>query len=198
MHYALDRTSLTPEGNIVRYQIDTRSSTFKVRAFATGLLSAFGHSPTVAIRDFSGEVKFDPETLSSGSTLVRIKATSLKVADDIGDKDRQDIERQMYETVLEVSQYPEIVYECQNVTINRGANGQLEATLLGKLTLHGVTQDQAVSARISVIGDSLRATGDFSVSQSAFGIKEVTAVGGTIRLKDELKATFEMVARKSV
>ena len=198
MHYALDRTSLTPEGNIVRYQIDTRSSTFKVRAFATGLLSAFGHSPTVAIRDFSGEVKFDPETLSSGSTLVRIKATSLKVADDIGDKDRQDIERQMYETVLEVSQYPEIVYECQNVTINRSTNGQLEATLLGKLTLHGVTQDQAVSARISVIGDSLRATGDFSVSQSAFGIKEVTAVGGTIRLKDELKATFEMVARKSV
>ena len=39
-----------------RYVIDGRSSRFTVRAFATGLLSAMGHNPTIGIRDFSGEM----------------------------------------------------------------------------------------------------------------------------------------------
>ena len=43
-----------------RYVIDGRSSRFTVRAFATGLLSAMGHNPTIGIRDFSGEVGVQP------------------------------------------------------------------------------------------------------------------------------------------
>ena len=35
-----------------RYRIDPGRSRFTVQAFATGLLSAFAHSPTFAVRDF--------------------------------------------------------------------------------------------------------------------------------------------------
>ncbi len=198
MHYALDRTKFATEGTTVRYQIDTRSSTFKIRAFAAGLLSAFGHSPTIAIRNFSGEVQLDRDTLESGAVHLRIKAASLSVADDISDKDRREIERQMYESVLEVSTYPEITYEGQTSSVAKAANGSLEVTLQGELTLRGVTQPQAIDCRVVLLGDSLRASGDFVISQSAYGIKEVSAVGGTIRLKDELKGMFEIMARKQV
>jgi polyisoprenoid-binding protein YceI len=196
VHYAVDRTKFATEGTTVRYQIDTRSSTFKIRAFAAGLLSAFGHSPTIAIRDFSGEVQLDPDTLESGAVHLRIKASSLAVADDISDKDRREIERQMYENVLEISQYPEIAYEGQSASISKAANGSLEVSLQGELTLHGVTQPQAIMCRAILMGDSLRASGEFSISQRAYSIKEVNAVGGTIRLKDELKGAFEIMARK--
>ena len=198
MHYALDRTKFALEGDIFQYQIDSRGSTFKVRAFATGLLSAFGHSPTIAIREFSGTARFDPETLDSASLELRIQAASLTVADDISDKDRREIERQMFEDVLEIAKYPEITYQAQSASITELANGQMEINLQGSLTLHGVTQPQTVTGRLTLMGDSLRAFGEFSISMSAYGIKPATAVAGTIKLKDELKATFDLLARKQI
>jgi hypothetical protein len=38
--------------------------------------------------------------------------------------------------------------------------------------------------------------GDFTLSQKEYEIRPVSAVGGTIKLKDELKLTFDMNARK--
>jgi hypothetical protein len=68
----------------------------------------------------------------------------------------------------------------------------------GELTLHGVARTQPVSARVSVNGDVLRAMGDFSVRQSDYEIRPVSAVGGTIKLKDELKLSFDISARKQM
>lgn len=64
----------------------------------------------------------------------------------------------------------------------------------GELMLHGF---QRSSVRIAVNGDVLRATGDFSVRQSDYEIRPVSAVGGTIKLKDELKFSFDIAARKT-
>ena len=44
----------------IRYRIDVGMSRFTVRAFATGLFSSLGHSPTLAIRDYTGEATFVP------------------------------------------------------------------------------------------------------------------------------------------
>jgi polyisoprenoid-binding protein YceI len=74
--------------------------------------------------------------------------------------------------------------------------GQNMVTLNGELTLHGVTRSQPVSARIARNGDMLRATGDFPIRLSDYEIRPVTAAGGTIKLKDELKLWFDISARK--
>ena len=50
------------------YTIDPGMSRFTVRAFASGVFSAFGHNPTIAIRDFSGEADFDPATLENAAS----------------------------------------------------------------------------------------------------------------------------------
>jgi hypothetical protein len=47
-----------------------------------------------------------------------------------------------------------------------------------------------------MIGDMLRATGEVSIRQSDYGIEPVSAAGGTIKLKDELKLSFDISARK--
>jgi hypothetical protein len=44
--------------------------------------------------------------------------------------------------------------------------------------------------------DMLRAYGEFSILQSNYGIPLVSVAGGTLKLKDELKFTFDIVARK--
>jgi polyisoprenoid-binding protein YceI len=180
----------------VQYLIDGKKSTFTVRAFATGLLSAFGHSPTIAIPDFEGEVLLNPEAVEQSSMRLVIHTASLTDTDDISEKDRNEINRAMHQEVLESDSYPEIVYECSRLTSSKTGEGQYWVALNGELTLHGVKRTQPVSARVWLNGDKLRATGDFAVRQSDYEIRPASAAGGTIKLKDELRLSFDITARK--
>ena len=47
-----------------------------------------------------------------------------------------------------------------------------------------------------MLGTMLRISGDFVLRQSDYGIKPVSFAGGALRLKDELKFTFDLVARQ--
>lgn len=180
----------------VRYVLDPRVSRFTVRAFASGMLSAFGHSPTIALRDFAGEVRVDPDHLETASLHITLKATSLRVTDDVSDKDRREIEREMQENVLESGRYPEIVYDCPRVSVENTGNGKDWVKLLGSLTLHGVTRSQPILTRFAITGEMLRAFGEFTIRQSDYNIKPVSAIGGGLKVKDEVKFSFDIVARK--
>ena len=195
MHYALELTG-TPEAATVRYVIETKGGNFVVRAFATGLLSVFGHNPAISIPDFEGEIFLNPGAVEQSSMRLVIHSASLVDTDDISEKDRSEINRAMHQEVLESDSYPDIVYECSSLTASKTGEGQYWVALNGELTLHGVTRTQPVSARVSLNSDKLRATGDFSIRQSDYEIRPVSAVGGTIKLKDELKLSFDISARK--
>jgi len=187
----------SPPATNGRYLIDAKGSTFTVRAFATGMLSAFGHSPTIAIPDFQGEVQFSSSTLEDASLRLVIQAASSTVTDDISNKDRREMERQMHDDVLEVDSYPEIIYECPRISsVQEISEGSYLVSMDGELTLRGVTRSQPVAAKVTLKGDVLRATGDVSILQSDYEIRPVSAVGGTIKLKDELKLSFIISARK--
>jgi polyisoprenoid-binding protein YceI len=196
VHYAIDSTR-TPEGATVHYVIQTKGSTFTVRAFATGLLSAFGHNPVISIPDFEGEIFVNPEAMEQSSLRIAIHSSSLTVLGDISEKDREEINHRMHAEVLESDSFPDIVYECSRVSASKTGEGQYWVALNGDLTLHGTTRSQPVSARVSLKGDTLRATGDFSIRQSDYEIRPVSAVGGSIKLKDELKLSFDISARQA-
>jgi polyisoprenoid-binding protein YceI len=179
-----------------RYVIDGRASRFIVQAFATGMLARMGHNPTIGICDFSGEMKFNPDKLEAGSLRLVIKAASLSVQDDISDNDLREIERLMKEEVLETAKFPEILYEAPSISVTKMADALYSATLDGKLTMHGVTSNQPIAVRVALFGSMLRASGNFSLDQTDYNIKLVSVAGGALKLKDELKFSFEIVARK--
>ena len=178
------------------YIIDGKASRFTVQAFATGLLARMGHNPTIGIRDFSGEMKFNPDKLEAGSFRLLIKTASLSVQDDITSKDLREMERLMNEEVLETAKFPEILYEAPSISVTKMADMLCSATLNGNLTMHGVTRSQSIPVRVALLGSMLRASGDFSLDQTDYNIKLVSVAGGALKLKDELKFSFEMVARK--
>lgn len=183
---------------VAHYRLDAGQSQFTVQAFAEGLLSSFGHNPVIAIRDFEGEVEFVPGTLEGARVRLTIKAHSLAVTDDVKEKDRLEIERMMRDDVLEVSNYPEIVFESTSVTASRIREGRYRARVIGILTLHGVTQPNLWIQSEVIFGDdnTLRAQGDFSLKQIDYRIKPVSAMGGTLKVKNELKFKFDIVASK--
>jgi polyisoprenoid-binding protein YceI len=179
-----------------RFVVDGRASRFTVRAFATGILAAMGHNPTIGIRDFSGEMKFDPEKLDAGAFRLEVKSASLGVQDDISDKDRREMERIMNQEVLETAKFPDILYEAPGISVAKVGDTLFSASLNGNLTLHGVTRSEPVAARVAWMGNMLRASGEFSLNQSNYDIKPVSVAGGALKVKDELRFQFEIVARR--
>jgi polyisoprenoid-binding protein YceI len=185
------------EPEIVRYRIDPSRSRFTVRAFAGGMLSAFAHNPTFAIRGFTGEIEFVPDGIERASLRLQIKADSLELQDDVSAKDQQEIERMMREDVLETSRYPEITFETASVSGAKLGDTQYRLKIVGKLSLHGVTNACTMDAQAWVMPDTLRAQGEFPLRQTDYRIKLVSAAGGTIKVKDELKFSFDIVANKA-
>jgi len=181
---------------MVRYILDASRSTFTAQAFAAGLLSGFGHNPTIAIRDFSGEARFSPETLDDAGLKLEIEARSLAVLDEIKEKDRQEIERTMHDDVLETARFPGIVFQSTSVTPTRIIPGRWKAKIIGDLTLHGTTRSLWIMAQVFLDGDELRTKGDFTLKQTDFGIKLVSVAAGALKLKDELKFGFDLVGKR--
>jgi polyisoprenoid-binding protein YceI len=190
-------TTSTSETGVVTYRFVADESKFTVQAFAEGLLSAFGHDPILAIKNFAGEVRFVPGSFESGSVNLTITADGIVLTNEVKEKDRIELEQTMREQVLEVAKYPEIVFVSSNISVHRLAEGRYRARVIGDLTLHGVTQKNLwITSQVTMREKDLQAQGDFSLKQTDFGIKPFSAAGGTIKLKNELKFTFDIVARK--
>jgi polyisoprenoid-binding protein YceI len=180
------------------YVLDPGLSRFTAKAFATGLLASMGHNPSFAIRQIAGEAKFGADAPDQSTVRVVAQTESLELSDQVSDKDRREIERTTRTDVLDASRFPEIVFEASNPALSKGGEGFYWANITGKLTIRGVTQPQQVSAQVSINDSQLRANGEFTVRQSSFGIKPVSVAGGTLKIKDDVKVTFDFVANKKV
>ncbi len=178
------------------YLFDATTSRITVRVFATGLLSAFGHSPTLTPRDLAGEARFDPVHPDKAWLCVRVRADSLEVVEGVNDRDRAEIERRAREEVLKTERYPEIIFESRKITVEKIFEGHYVARIVGDLMLHGVVRPCEIQARVLANEKMLRASGEFSLRQSEFGIKPVTALGGALKVKDEVHISFDIVARR--
>jgi polyisoprenoid-binding protein YceI len=180
---------------LATYVVESRISRFQVQAFAGGLLSALGHNPVFAIRGMVGDVTFREETLEEASATIRVDAASLQLMDDISERDRREIERNMHLEVLETSRFPEIMFATTRVDALDRGRAPYSVNLEGNLTLHGQTRALSIPANVSVNGGLLRAFGEFRIWQSDYQINLVSVAGGTLKIKDELKLKFDIGAR---
>jgi polyisoprenoid-binding protein YceI len=178
---------------MARYRIDPARSHFTVQAFAAGLLSAFAHSPTFVVRDYQGEFLLQ-DTAQSLEVEVIVNPASLDLQDRISASDRREIERRMWDEVLETSAYREVSYRGRVDRANATGQGRYQIALGGELTLRGVTHPHRIDAELIVFADGLRLGGGCPLRMSDYRIKPVTAVGGTIKLKDELRLSFDIAA----
>jgi polyisoprenoid-binding protein YceI len=180
----------------VCYVFDARHSRFTVQAFAAGMLSVFAHSPNFAIRDFTGEFQFTPDTVAPGTLTITVKSDSLELLDAVKPVDRQEIDSRMRSEVLDIGAYPEIRFQCGGIAADKIAENWYRLQLKGNLTLHGVTAPHSIQAQFRIMDDEIRLSGEFKLLQSAYRIKRVTAVAGAITIKDELRFSFELVGKK--
>ena len=176
-----------------RYTLDPAQSRFSAQAFAKGFLSALGHDPTFAVREFSGSVQINGNEAKDVVVDLTARADGLDLVDQVKPADRAEIMERMRRDVLESSSFPDVRFQSRAVSGGTVAPGRYQVRIDGVLTLHGVSRPHRVDGEFRVFVDGVLLIGETTLSMSDYRIKPVSALGGAIKLKDELKLAFEIV-----
>jgi len=180
-----------------RYRLDSSQSKFIAHALRGGLLWFKGHEHLVAAREFSGEAQLDSVSLAASSLQLIVQTDSMvETSDAFTDAQKQIINKELREIVLDPAKYPEIVFKSSSVSGKSLGSGQYDLKIKGSLTLHGATRPIVIPAKVTVSGNDLRAVGEFSIDRSDFNVKATSAFHGMVRVRKKVKFTFDIVGRR--
>jgi len=190
---ARDLSKLAPPA-ISSYRLDPSQSKFIAHAFAGGLFWFKGHDHLVAVREFTGEARLDPDSLAGSSLELDARTASMEETSSVfTDAQKKIINKELHDIVLLPDQYPDIVFRSTRVTGNRID----DLKIAGDLTLNGVTRPITIPTRVTLTGNDLRAQGEFSIDRSDFKVKATSAFHGLVRVRSKVKFEFDIVGHRS-
>jgi polyisoprenoid-binding protein YceI len=187
------------ESVLPAYRIDIGHSKVEINVSRGGLFKALGHDHLIAAKIISGTVQCDAGKVRDSSVALSIDAASLVVLDpQSSEKDRGEVQATMDgPAVLNVTTFPRITFRSTRLSDPVQSGDALQANLTGRLNLHGIEKEIAFPVRIHFQKNLLHATGVATILQTDFGMIPIKAVGGTVRVKDQLKISFDILAEKT-
>jgi polyisoprenoid-binding protein YceI len=164
--------------------MDVQKSVMTVRVFKVGLFSAFGHE-----HEISAPIQRGRFSESDRSVDLTVDARQMRVMDkDVSEKDRAEIQETMLgPKVLDSSQFPEIRF--RSTTVEPAGEGRW--VVAGNLTLHGQTRP----VKLDVQAKNGHYQGAAQLKQRDFGIEPISVGGGAVKVKNELRVEFDIVAK---
>ena len=158
----------------LRFRIQPEASEISFRA-TSRLMNADGR-----FARFSGDVMVDPAVLTSGRINLTIDAPSLDTGIEMRDKHLRSSD------FFDVDRFPTVVFQSLRVE----AAGR-RATVVGRLTMHGVTREIAVPIDVQITNTALVASGEFIVNRGEYGISYnsfVNPIGNEVRVAFTFRA----------
>ena len=175
----------------VPLRAEPAKSEFTIELGKAGLLKAFGDDHLIGVTDYLCEVLLDEQDLANSSVRIAIPTASLKVLDPkLADEKRAEVQKRMEgPDVLDVARFPEITFVSRRVKAAGNGRFQIE----GDLKIRDTTRPIVLEVSLAPEATIHHARGEARIRQTSFGIRPVTAVGGTIKVKDEMKIVFDLV-----
>src|SRR6266446_8611959 len=168
-------TAATPGAE--RRPIDVEHSTLTVFVYKSGLFSAFADDHVIRAPIASGSISTDPPL----AVEVSVRSASLKVLDpNLATDKRAEVQTRMLSSeVLDSPKYPDITFTSTAIE----SSGADRWMVTGALSIHG----KKGWTTFPVVRQGGRYRGTVVVKQRDFGIQPISIVGGTVKVKDELK-----------
>jgi hypothetical protein len=166
-------------------QINTEQSKLTVLVYKSGLFSAFADDHVIDAPIASGTIS-DAAPLS---VAITVRAGDLKARDpNLSASKRAEVQTRMIgPEVLDTQKFPSIAFASTSIE----SGGPDRWTVTGRLTIHG--QTQPVTFPVSRANGRYR--GSVTLKQRDFGITPISIAGGSVKVKDEIKIEFDIVAR---
>jgi polyisoprenoid-binding protein YceI len=178
------------------FTVDISRSKALIDVGKAGAFSFAGHTHEVEAPLTSGLVHVDPDNVSKSDLRLQFNAAAMKVSSkgEPPDDVPKVTQAMLSDQVLDAKNFPSITF-VSTVVSGRGSASALDLLITGNLTIRGTTKPVRASASAKIDGDTLTATGKFTIKQTEFGIKPIS-VGGVVKVKDDLNITFTIVARE--
>ena len=182
------------------FAVDKANSEATILVRREGALARLGHDHAIVARPLEGFVLMAGEASQSRADL-RFYAGDLQVDPPQArqalnldtqptPEDIQGTRENMLGKVLDADNWPEI-----RIALHYPEQADQQSPLQASISLHGVTKSQPVPVEILQSADGLRASGKLTIRQSDFGIEPLSALGGGLRVSDELQIDFLILAR---
>jgi polyisoprenoid-binding protein YceI len=159
--------------------VDPVHSKIAIHVGKTGLFSAAGHEHEVSAPIAAGAI----DDSQASHVWLRVEAARMTV---LPEKDQEAVQSTMQKSVLESAKFPEIRFE--STSIRKIDNNNW--TVTGNLTLHGKTN----SITFNVRDEAGAYLGQAKIKQTDFGIQPISAAGGAVKVLNEVKMDFVIVA----
>ena len=180
------------------YTIDIESSRITAQLTQEGLLAKFRPRNEVEVKSFNGKIQVSPNDESDIAVVLESEVRSMTNIDkDMSDFERKEFHNILHNVVLESEKFPTIKFASISVTDVQRADDSRNFTLNGDLTIREVTRRVAVPVSVTIRDQELRATGEGRFKQSEFGIKPYVGGLGAVKIGDEIKVNFVIVAKTS-
>jgi len=184
------------------YKVDSQKSLVLIHVSRAGVARALGHNHLISAREVTGTARYLPADLGRSQFSLQLPVMELMVDDTelrrtIGGKYEKPVsesardgtrKNMLSEKVLDAPRFNSI--ELQGSWHSGTAeSGKLMATI----NLRGVQREMLVPVQIEIRAGKLTARGKFQLSQSHFGVKPFTALGGTLAVGDTIEIEYKMV-----
>jgi polyisoprenoid-binding protein YceI len=152
----------------------------------TGTLSFDGHA---TVGDFIGTTtQVTGEMTGGGLAEVRGWVEAPVGTLDTGNKKRdRDLNKSM-----ESDKYPTIRFELTGVAPTRGAAGSVATTLMGRMTLHGVTREVSLPAEIRAVSEGIRVRSDFPLNLKEYEIGGLSKMLGMLKMQEDIEVRVDL------
>lgn len=192
----------TAEGQV--YRLDPKASQVRIHVYRGGKLAAQGHNHVILAPEFEGAAFLPRDGLEQARFDLVVPVERLEVdppavraeiggsfATEADDKARSGTRSNMLSAaVLDAERFPRFSLNALEVA------GELPKIVARTaITVRGVTREQWLPMDVQLDADGLVVTGALAISQRDFGIEPFSALGGLLRVQDQLLIEFRLVGR---
>ncbi|MEW5250769.1 YceI family protein [Microbulbifer sp. 2201CG32-9] len=189
------------------YRVDSAASDIHWRIYRSGALANLGHNHVISATQFQGSVELAKPPQKS-RFLLEIPAAALRVDDP---RLRRHYGREFAEPIpadavsatranmlgpklLNAGNFPIIRLRGEALVDNPPKKGNL--TFATTMDIAGRRLRILLPARIVIAEDSIRATGQFTLSHQQLGLQPFSAALGTLKVSPQIDFSFSIVARR--
>jgi polyisoprenoid-binding protein YceI len=184
------------------YRIDPAQSELRLLVYRAGPMASLGHNHVIVNHALGGRVEYAGKS-TAASFFLTVPAAAFVVdeaaarreegadfAEEVPEEAKSATSRNMQgAALLDAEQFPEITIRSIAVT---GADRELEATLA--LSVAGHESTLVVPFTVDYSAGRLRASGALTIRQSAIGLTPFSVFLGALRVQDEMRVKFKLVA----
>lgn len=176
------------------YAISAAQSQLTLTLIQEGVLRKIHPTHHVGVKSFSGRIQLPADESKALAELDAEAKSFVNIDTDMKDFERSGFHKVLHEEVLASAKHPTIKFRSVSITNVQKSGSNRSFTLNGDLTLRGVTRRVAFPVKVTINGNQLRATGEENIKQTDFGITPYSGGLGTIKIGDQLKVSFVIVA----